>query len=334
MKVSVIIAARRICSFLLDKVLVSLSEQTFKDFEVIVVVDEIGRKEKLPGFLKVVVSKKGPGEKRDLGVEKAKGEIVAFIDDDVVVSKNWLKRAVFHFRDNKIAGVGGPGVTPEDDSLEEKASGWVYSSLLGGGGAGRYRAKKGKKRYVDDYPAFNLLVRKKDFEEVGGFKTDLWPGEDTKLCLKLVGKLRKKIIYDPKVLVYHHRKKVFGAHLEQIKRVATQRGYFVKKYPETSARLRYFLPSFFVAAFFMVPVMVIILEFFQLCAFSIPLFLVYLGSIFIYVGLLLGTGIMAGFKEKSAKLAILVILAILATHFVYGIFFIKGFLGEGLRKKV
>src|SRR3990167_3507570 len=64
----------------------------------------------------------GPAEKRDLALNYAKGEILAFIDDDAYPAKDWLKCAMEDFEDNSVAAMGGPSVTPFNDSLLEKAS--------------------------------------------------------------------------------------------------------------------------------------------------------------------------------------------------------------------
>jgi len=55
----------------------------------------------------IPTGKIGPSEKRDIGLKQAKGEIVAFLDDDTFPVKDWLKNAVRHFEDPEIAAVGG-----------------------------------------------------------------------------------------------------------------------------------------------------------------------------------------------------------------------------------
>ena len=71
----------------------------------------------------------GPSEKRDKGVKRAKGGILAFLDDDAFPSPDWLKNAATHFQNEEVAAVGGPAVTPQSDTLKQKASGFVYSSF-------------------------------------------------------------------------------------------------------------------------------------------------------------------------------------------------------------
>jgi len=177
-----------------------------------------------------------------MALEHAQGEILAFIDDDAYPVKDWLKNAVENFKDANVAAVGGPAITPPEDSLPQAASGLVYSSVIVSGNF-TYRYLPKKRKEIDDYPSCNLLVRKSVMTELGGFNTEFWPGEDTKLCLDIVKKLRKRIIYDPAAVVYHHRRPLFSAHLDQISSYALHRGYFVKRYPETSFKFAYFLPT-------------------------------------------------------------------------------------------
>jgi len=61
----------------------------------------------------------------------------------------------------------------------------------------------------------------------------------------IVSGLRMKIIYDPEVLVWHHRRELFWPHLKQIGNYALHRGKFAKEFPETSLRLSYFVPTIF-----------------------------------------------------------------------------------------
>jgi hypothetical protein len=83
------------------------------------------------------------------------------------------------------------------------------------------------------------------FRELGGFRVDFWPGEDTYLCQEIVHRLKRTILYDPWAIVFHHRRKLFLPHLRQIGRYALHRGYFARHFPTTSRRIAYALPSLF-----------------------------------------------------------------------------------------
>lgn len=263
----------------------------------------------------------GPAAKRDLALEHTSGDILAFLDDDAYPARDWLANAVRYFDDPAVAAVGGPAVTPESDSLTQKASGYVYASLLGGGSYA-YRYVPQSRREVDDYPTCNLLVRRVDYEAVGGFDTRFWPGEDTKLCLDLTQRLGKKIVYAPDVVAYHHRRALFGPHLRQVRSYALHRGYFAKRFPETSLRFSYFLPTLLVFGLVCGAVL-------SVC---MPALLPFYG---VGVGLyLLATMASAAYTSRSIVLTPLVAAGILATHVVYGIWFPIGFLAPRLSEEV
>ena len=265
---------------------------------------------------------KNPAKKRDLALKYAKGEWFAFIDDDAYPSESWLRNASRYFDDNIIAAICGPGVTPKNVSVLEKASGWVSASKLGGASY-TYRFIPQSKRYVDDYPSMNLIIRKKDFEKVGGFDSSFYPGEDTKLCLDITYGLNKKIIYDPNVLVYHHRRSLFKKHLLQNGKYGVHRGYFARTLPQTSRRLSYFIPTFFTLGILSGPILYFL---------SYPLFLLWTATVLIYIFLLSLTSVWVYSKEKNVRVSLLVIPGIFLTHIWYGIKFIQGFLSKELRR--
>jgi GT2 family glycosyltransferase len=156
-------------------------------------------------------------------------------------------------------------------------------------------------------------------QELGGFDTNFWPGEDTKLCLDITKKLGKKIIYDPQVLVYHHRRPLFTPHLKQIASYALHRGYFVKKYSQTSLRLAYFIPTLFLSALIIGAVLSLI---------SVPFRMIYLSGLSLYLFLVFISSIF-----KDLRLIPLVFLGIISTHLTYGFWFLKGLLSLRLKEE-
>jgi len=325
-RVSVIIPVRTLTPYLRETI-AHLKRQSFTDFEIIVLPDQ---EERLAGVKIIPTKAPGPAFKRNIGAKQAGGEILAFLDDDSYPVKDWLKQAIKIFdEEGSIVGVCGPTLTPPEDNVSQKASGWVGMSWLGAAGAGVYRNRVMPRREVDDFPSVNLLVRKADFEKVGGFDINHWPGEDTKLCLDLI-KLGKKIVYDPKVLVFHHRRTVFLPHLKQISRYAQRRGFFAKKFPETSFRFGYFVPTFFVIGLLGGPILILLLRMFGLSAISSSLTIVYLSTIAIYLVLLFLSGLEVLLKERNFYLAFLVVVAIFLTHLTYGILFPLGYLKKEL----
>jgi cellulose synthase/poly-beta-1,6-N-acetylglucosamine synthase-like glycosyltransferase len=323
MTVSIIIAVKT-WQKNLENCVNKCQELDFPDFEIIVLPDEplcsgdttlnsdklsVVSPELSAGISVFPTGPVCPSDKRDIALKYAKGEIIAFIDDDAYPVKDWLKNAVEIFKDEDVAAVGGPAVTPQEDSLLQRASGAVFASfVVSGKFTCRYLPRE--RRQVYDYPSCNLLVRKSVLAQVGGFNTVFWPGEDTKLCLDIVKKLGMKIIYDPGVLVYHHRRRLFLPHLKQVSSYALHRGYFVKKYPETSFRLPYFLPTFFVLGLGIVGVLALFLA---------PLRVIYLAGVSVYLFMVFISSI-----HKDLRLIIPVFSGIIFTHIAYGIYFLKG----------
>ncbi len=319
--VSVIVPAKSINNYIVESV-GHLENLLYEHFEVLIFPDEDDGGHDFPRFVRIIETGPiGPAEKRDLSIKYARGEILAFLDDDAYPRPDWLINAVHHFTNAEVAAVGGPAVTPKDDDIWQKASGAVYESYLGGGGL-TYRYLPRTLREVDDFPSVNLLIRKDIFSDLGGFDCAYYPGEDTKLCLDIT-KLGKKIIYDPDVYVWHHRRRLFREHLHQIASYAKHRGFFAKKHPETSLRLSYFLPTLFTFG------LVIGLAG---AFYSKIVAVIYLSVISIYLVAALASGLRAALTKQIVWLILLVPTGIFLTHITYGCNFLGGLLSRRLAR--
>lgn len=291
---------------------------TDQDFEILVLPDEACALP-YPKTRVIPTGPAGPSVKRDRGAAAAQGEILAFLDDDAYPAPGWLAAAVRVLAAPDVAAAGGPAITPPQDDDRRQASGLVYSSRLVGGPY-VYRYWPRPARDVDDYPTCNLLVKKQALQQAGGFDTCFWPGEDTVVCLKITHDLKQKIVYDPGILVYHHRRPLFQGHLRQVVSYARHRGYFVKKFPQTSLRPGYFLPTALVLGLFAgwVPA----------CWWPAWIWL-WLAAAGLYFLLALLSGLMA----KPRRLAALVAAGIVATQVAYGVNFVLGLFAPRLQEE-
>ncbi|MCG8431019.1 MAG: glycosyltransferase [Candidatus Omnitrophica bacterium] len=110
----------------LKRCLASLREQTFRDFSVVVANggDEAAVREAVAGFSDLTVrvvtqQKRGIVAARNLCWRASSADVVCIIDDDIVVSPRWLEEVRLSFlRDERIAGVSGPTLIPEELSGE------------------------------------------------------------------------------------------------------------------------------------------------------------------------------------------------------------------------
>ncbi len=315
-KISVIIPVKEINEYI-RKFVPLILNQNFTDFEILILPDKPSKE--LFSKTRVIASGPGgPAMKRDLGAKKAKGEILAFIDDDAYPQQGWLAAALPHFENTNVGAVGGPNVTPPESNFFQQVSGTALASWIVSGPT-LYRYIPKQMREVDDLPSCNLFIRKSLFLKLGGFDTSFWPGEDTKLCSD-IKKIGKTIIYDPDVLVYHHRRLDLASYLKQIATYAKHRGFFAKKYPETSRKFSYFMPSLFVLGLLLGIV---------LSPFDTILKLLYLATLTIYTLL----AFIEAVRTKKPAFIIPFILLVFLTHVAYGLGFIQGIFKRKLRSR-
>jgi cellulose synthase/poly-beta-1,6-N-acetylglucosamine synthase-like glycosyltransferase len=316
-KVSIIIAFYKNMAYLEECVKECLTLD-YPNYEILVVSNSPIR---LPWErVKILITDKaGQGYKKNLGVANASGEICAFIDDDAYPSKDWIKNAIKYFDDPDVVAVGGPGITPPNDSLMQKAGGLVYS-LPFGSGKFSYRYVSKKTCTTEELPGYNLFVRKSFLREIGGFNVKYRSGEDTILSYR-IAKAGKKLIYAPDVIVYHHRRPLFIPHLKQVANYALHRGYFAKKYPETSLKLSYILPS----------ILLITTVIYAILSILIPILRFPL--IILILGYLVLSFVFPLLVSRSFKLSILTSVGIVLTHLTYACFFLKGLFTKELKER-
>lgn len=316
-KYSIIIPIRKINDYLKESV-EKIKELDYKDFEVWIITDEYEAYAFGDSRFKIISSGNvGPAEKRNLGAQRSTGEILAFLDDDSYPRKDWLTIANEAFVKPDVYALAGSTLTPQSATFLEKLSGKILESPFIAGPT-MFRYKPGSsRRIIDDSPTVNLLVRKNAFLSVGGFMSEFWPGEDTKLCLDLVKKFGGGFPYEPDLIVYHHRRELLVPHLKQISRYGRQRGQFAKVFPSNSPIFPYFIPSLWVLGLFLGPIV---------CLFFPILWKVYFFVVRLYLNILLYEFIIKSFEQESIRAGYYVSIGMFLTHIVYGYNFIVGYI--------
>lgn len=206
MKVSIIIPTYNEAGVIAD-CLTSLSKQSVKDAEVIVIDD--GSSDKtlevlsdlkkkiyqqdqpaFPGGLKILTQKhRGPGAGRNLGASRAKGDILVFVDADMTFDKDFIKNLIDPILKNNTMGTF---------SKDEFVSNWDNMwSRYWNINEGWEDKKRHPANYPDEQPVFRAILRS-EFDRVGGFTAG---GYDDDWSLSK--KLGYKAVAVPKAVFYH-----------------------------------------------------------------------------------------------------------------------------------
>ena len=317
-RVSIVMTATKLDSSF-DRFLQGCLDLNYRNFDIKVVTDgpvDAGVSDERLSFIQG--GSGGSAAKKNIAARQcADADVLAFIDQDAVPDIDWLKNAAPYFDDDSMAAVCGPAIVPAEGSRKQLAGGLVFSSFMVSGTTS-YRYTRHAMREVDDYPSFNFIVRRSDFLDAGGYPEALAPGEDTVLCLRLTKDMGKKILYVPNLLVFQPRDPLFLPYLRKVYLYAHNRGRFVRRFPETSRRLQYFLPS----------ALLLFLTFGLALSFlSRWILYAYLSGAGAYVI----AAAFASIKTIDIITNLLIFPGIIATNFVYGFGFLRGVL-EGYRQ--
>jgi len=198
----------------------SVQAQTFKDLETIFIIERSEEllykvndyiKQKNIACVNAIFSKDkiGLSGARNLGITKAKGKIIAFIDDDVVLFPNWAEEMVKAYHDESTIGVTGPGLPMWEDNklkwLPEELY-WIVSATAFTGWTEERAVRSAWGMNMSfRREAFNQCLFSTNFGQTTGGK-EAWkagPVDDAEFSIKLRLKTKKAIMYNPQVQVYH-----------------------------------------------------------------------------------------------------------------------------------
>lgn len=185
----------------------SLLATTYSDYEILVVDDgSVDRTLELVQKYPVRVFRSSHGENPcNRGIRESSGRIIAFIDSDCVVPRNWLMGIVAILQDGQVGAAGGQETAPSDSNYWPRC----FEAL-----------RKLEKRLlfhwgsVEQISNCNAAYRKEALVEVGGFSDYLFYGEETELNWRL-SKSGWKILFDPTVVVLHNRRPSLLSYFRQ-----------------------------------------------------------------------------------------------------------------------
>ena len=186
-----------------------------------------------------------PSRQRNRAAQEACGEILYFLDDDSLIDPENFTRCSFGMSDTSVAVVGGPSITPENDTWMQQLFGAALSSPFGSGPVlNRYRSD-GQIRVTTDKELIlcNLAVRRSVFIDLEGFNEALYPNEENEF-LERVSSAGYTLLHDPSMSVYRSQRRSLKAFIRQMFAYGRGRGQqtlITSKYSISS-----FIPLFFV----------------------------------------------------------------------------------------
>ncbi len=196
-----------------------------------------------------------PADARNAAMNKVRGEIVYFLDDDVTIAPDLFARALDTFAQRpEVDVVGGPNLTPPASSLFEHNVGAVLASPFGSARvSARYRAT-GQLRSTDDRALIlcNLAIRNRAIaHRQPVFEGDLVCNEEN-LLLGLLELENRRMLHDPALVVYHSRRGTVGGFARQIFKYGRGRWQNTLALPR-SLSATFLLPSIFLLYLLMLP---------------------------------------------------------------------------------
>jgi len=303
MKVSIIIPCKEINKDT-KKCIDECLKLEYDDFEILVLPDKKPKIKLSSKKVRIITTVGTPSLKRNLAMEKAKGDFYAFIDSDAYPRRDWLKNAIKYFQDSDIGIAGGPNLIPENAGFWEKISDCVLSNFWASGFA-FVRYKTTRNQFVKELPSCNYIARKSASEE---FLQDYLTAEDSKFCFDCLKK-GYKVLYAKDVVVYHHRRNSLSRHLKQVFIYGRDIAWLTKK-DFSLDKLYFSINSIGVLGF----ILGIILSFF-----SFPVRLIFLYLLFLYILIMLVVSI-----KENLKTSFFVFITTITTHFSYGLGWLYG----------
>lgn len=232
-----------------DELLQSLTEQNYKDFEIVIVedgssepCDEIVKKYSQSLVIQYHTKENtGPGTTRNYGANKSQGQYIIFFDSDCIIPKNYLSEVDNELSVKPVDAFGGPDRAHESFTPIQKAINYSMTSFFTTGGI-----RGGKERLDKFYPrSFNMGISQKVFDQTKGFSA-LRFGEDIDFSIRILKAGFSTRLF-PNAFVYHKRRTDFRKFYRQVYNSGIARINLNILHPG-SIKLVHLLPSAFVIA--------------------------------------------------------------------------------------
>lgn len=296
-----------------DELLYSLTHQTYKNFEVLIIEDgsEIDCKTIVDNYSTDLDIKyyfkenSGQGFSRNYGFERANGDYFIVFDSDCIVPPFYLETVHQYLALHPADCWGGPDRAHRSFSVMQKAIDFSMTSIFTTGGI------RGKSKRVDNFHprSFNMGIHRDVYHKTGGYKITRM-GEDIEFSIRIHQAGFKTVLIE-NAYVYHKRRTNLKQFYDQLFFFGRARVNISRFYPD-ELKFVHMLPLFFTITLFLIPPL-----FFTIKLLAIFLSVLYL----VFVMLIFSSSYL---KTRSLQVATLSVI----TSFTQLIAYAAGFLSE------
>lgn len=298
----------------IDELLHTLTQQTYLQFEVIVIEDgsTLDAKDIVDSYadrLDIHYYYKengGQGFARNFGFERAKGDYFVVFDSDCLIPIDYLEIVKNYLLEHQLDAYGGPDGAHPSFTPVQKAISYSMTSPFTTGGI------RGNKKHIGQFHprSFNMGISREVWERTGGFiLTRL--GEDIEFSIRIQS-MGFKIGLIPDAIVFHKRRTDLRQFYKQLHFFGRARINIYKHFP-SELKIVHFFPAIF--TLFLIVSLILNVFFHPLAEFCNTLIAIFILLIFFH----------SWKVNKSAKVAFLSIAASFVQLIAYGLGFMQDF---------
>ncbi len=216
----------------IGETLAALENLDYADYEVIVVDDgSTDQTSVVAGRYDVKLIRtenNGLSVARNVGMNAATGEIVAYLDDDAYPDPHWLTYLASAFMRTDHAGIGGPNIAPPGDG--------VIADCIANAPGGPVHVLLSDE-VAEHIPGCNMAFRRERLMAIGGFDPRFSvAGDDVDICWRLQER-GWTLGFAPTAVVWHHRRNSIKAYFKQQRGYAEAEALLADKWPSKYNRV-------------------------------------------------------------------------------------------------
>lgn len=282
-----------------------------REFEIVIVEDgsEDTSRDVVSEFSEVLQvsyyykANSGPGDSRNYGMARAKGNYFIILDSDCLLPPHYLSTVDSYLTESFYHCFGGADAAHDSFSSLQKAINYVMTSFLTTGGI------RGSEKSLQKFEprSFNMGISEKVFQETGGFGK-IHPGEDPDLSQRIL-KAGYQTVFIPEAFVYHKRRISWQKFYTQVKKFGLARPILNRWHP-SSSKVTFWFPTLFIVFVALSFVAAVTVSWLCLLPLLIYLLLVCMDSTI---------------KNHSLYIGVLSVFAVFVQFFGYGWAFLKSF---------